>query len=112
MISDWGGGTRIGYCLKSFNDRYAPDTLSSRTIAVIFSDGWDRGEIGLLRQQMTRLRHKVYKIIWLNPLIGTRDYQPVCRGMKTVLPFLDYFLPARHLYDLQQFQKTLEKMIV
>lgn len=112
MVSNWGGGTRIGYCLKSFNDLYALDTLSSRTIAIIFSDGWDRGEIDLLRHQMTRLRHKVHKIIWLNPLLGTRDYQPICRGMKTALPFLDYLLPAGHLYDLQQFEKTLEKMLV
>nr|MBC8443563.1 VWA domain-containing protein [Deltaproteobacteria bacterium] len=106
------GGTRIGYCLKSFDDLYARNTLSSRTIAIIFSDGWDRGEIDLLRHQMTRLRHKVHKIIWLNPLLGTRDYQPICRGMKTALPFLDYLLPAGHLYDLQQFEKTLEKILV
>ena len=112
MVSNWGGGTRIGHCFKSFNDLYALNTLSSRNIAIIFSDGWDRGEIDLLRHQMTRLRHKVHKIIWLNPLLGTRDYQPVCRGMKTALPFLDYLLPAGHLYDLQQFEKTLEKMLV
>jgi len=112
MVSNWGGGTRIGYCLKSFNDLYTLNTHSSRTIAIIFSDGWDRGEIDLLRHQMTRLHHKVHKIIWLNPLLGTRDYQPICRGMKTALPFLDYLLPAGHLYDLQQFEKTLEKMLV
>lgn len=112
MVSNWGGGTRIGHCFKSFNDLYALKTFSSSTIAIIFSDGWDRGEIDLLRHQMTRLRHKVHKIIWLNPLLGTRDYQPVCRGMKTALPFLDYLLPAGHLYDLQQFEKTLEKILV
>ncbi len=112
MVSNWGGGTRIGYCLKSFNDLYALNTLASRAIAIIFSDGWDRGEIDLLRHQMSRLRHKVHKIVWLNPLLGTRDYQPICRGMKTALPFLDHLLPAGHLYDLQQFEKTLEKMLV
>jgi uncharacterized protein with von Willebrand factor type A (vWA) domain len=111
-ISDWGGGTRIGHCLQLFNESYGRRMLSSKDIVMIFSDGWDRGEIDLLEAQMARLKRKAYKIIWLNPLIGTQDYQPICQGMKAALPFVDYFLPLADPQDLHFLGRTLEKMMV
>ena len=108
-ISDWAGGTRIGHCLGLFNENYARRMLSGKDIVMIFSDGWDRGEIDLLETQMALLKRKAYKIIWLNPLIGTQDYQPICQGMKAALPFVDYFLPLADLQDLHFLSRTLEK---
>ena len=86
--------------------------LSGKTIVVIFSDGWDRGETNVLETQMAHLKNKAYKVIWLNPLMGTKDYQPICRGMSTALPYVDYFLPLGDFRDLQLLGKTLEKMVV
>lgn len=111
-ISDWGGGTRIGHCLRLFNESYGRRMLSSKDIVMIFSDGWDRGEIDLLEAQMAMLKRKAYKIIWLNPLIGTQDYQPICQGMKAALPFVDYFLPLANPQDFHFLGRTLEKMMV
>jgi uncharacterized protein with von Willebrand factor type A (vWA) domain len=110
-VSDWGGGTRIGHCLRLFNESYGRGMLSGKDIIMIFSDGWDRGEIDLLESQMALLKRKAYKIIWLNPLIGTRDYQPICQGMKVALPFVDYFLPLANPHDLHFLSRTLEKMM-
>ena len=112
FVSDWGGGTRIGHCFKDFNESYGRRMLSSKTIVLIFSDGWDRGETHVLERQMAFLKNKSYKVIWLNPLMGTRDYQPICRGMSAALPFVDYFLPLGNPGDLQFLGKTLEKMMV
>jgi uncharacterized protein with von Willebrand factor type A (vWA) domain len=53
---------------------------------IIFSDGWDWGEIDVLETQMALLRRKAYKIIWLNPLMGMAGYPPICQGMRTALP--------------------------
>ena len=111
-VADWGGGTRIGHCLRLFNENYGNRMLSSKDIVMIFSDGWDRGEIELLESQMALLKRKSYKIIWLNPLIGTRDYQPICQGMKAALPFVDYFLPLAELHDLRFLSRTLEKIML
>jgi uncharacterized protein with von Willebrand factor type A (vWA) domain len=86
--------------------------LSGKTIVVIFSDGWDRGETNVLETQMAYLNNRAYKVIWLNPLMGTKDYQPICRGMSTALPYVDYFLPLGNIRDLQLLGKTLEKMII
>ena len=111
LTSNWGGGTRIGHCLQIFNESYAKRMLSTRDIVIIFSDGWDRGEIDVLETQVTRLKRKTYKIIWLNPLMGSADYQPICQGMRTALPYVDSFLPMGNLRDLQHLGCMLEKMI-
>jgi uncharacterized protein with von Willebrand factor type A (vWA) domain len=79
---------------------------------MIFSDGWDRGEIDLLENQMAFLKRKAYKIIWLNPLMGTRDYEPICRGMSAALSYVDYFLPMGNLKDLRSISQTLKKVMV
>ena len=112
VISDWGGGTRIGHCLKLFNETYGARQLSGKDIVMIFSDGWDRGEIDLLDSQMAFLKRKAYKIIWLNPLMGTRDYEPICRGMSAALPYVDYFLPMGNLKDMRSISQTLKKVMV
>ena len=112
MISDWGGGTRIGHSLRIFNESYGGRLLSKKDIVIIFSDGWDRGDIDMLDTQMAILKRKAYKIIWLNPLLGTEDYQPICQGMRTALPYVDSFLPMDNLHDLQHLGRTLEKMNV
>ena len=112
IVSDWGGGTRIGNCLKDFNKIYGGRMLSSKTILLIFSDGWDRGETHVLKHHMAYLKNKSHKIIWLNPLMGTKNYQPICRGMSAALPYVDYFLPLGNAKDLQSLGLMLEKMIV
>lgn len=109
-VHDWAGGTDIGGCLREFNDQFARDMLHSRTVMIIVSDGWDRGNPDLMRQEMARLRKRVHKLLWLNPLLGTPGYQPLCLGMKTALPYLDYFLPAHNLESLIQLARTLRSV--
>ena len=109
-VHDWAGGTDIGGCLREFNDNFARDMLRSRTVMIIVSDGWDQGDPELMRQEMARLRKRVHKLLWLNPLLGTPGYQPLCLGMKTALPYLDYFLPAHNLDSLIQLAKTLRSV--
>ncbi len=109
-VHDWAGGTDIGGCLREFNDQFARDMLHSRTVMIIVSDGWDRGDPDLMRQEMARLRKRVHKLLWLNPLLGTPGYQPLCLGMKTALPYLDYFLPAHNLESLIQLARTLRSV--
>ena len=111
VIDDWGGGTRIGHCLKLFNETFGARQLSYKDIVMIFSDGWDRGEIDLLDSQMAILKRKAYKIMWLNPLMGTRNYEPICQGMSAALPYVDYFMPMGNFKDLQSIGNTLKKMM-
>jgi uncharacterized protein with von Willebrand factor type A (vWA) domain len=111
-VADWGGGTRIGHCLQRFNETFGKQMLSGKSIIVIFSDGWDRGEVDLLKAQMTLLQRKANKVIWLNPLAGAKDYQPVCRGMSTALPYIDSFLPMSKPEDLKILGRTLPTIMI
>lgn len=96
----WSGGTDIGGALMAFNHHYASMFLRPKTIVIIVSDGWDRGDAQLLDWQMKKLKLNAYKIIWLNPLLGSPGYQPICRGMSTCIPYIDYFLPVHNLESL------------
>jgi len=105
---DWGGGTDIGGCLRSFNERYARQLLHSDSVVVILSDGWDRGDARLMSDEFERLRRRAYRIVWLNPLLGNPEYAPLTRGMRTALPHLDYFLPAHNLESFTGLARTLQ----
>ena len=76
-----GGGTRIGESLATFNRWHARRVITSRTAVMIVSDGYDTGEPERLGLEMRRLARRCRRIVWLNPLIGWRDYQPTARGM-------------------------------
>ena len=109
-VLDWSGGTNIGECLGKFNSRYASTLLYRKTIVILISDGWDRGDEILLREEMKRLRKRAYYIIWLNPLLGSPQYKPMCIGMKTALPFLDQFLPFYNLDSLIKLERVLSRI--
>lgn len=99
-VRGWGGGTDIGRALGEFNERFAQRMVRSRTVVVILSDGWDRGDPAAMRDAMAGLRRWADTLVWLNPLLGHDGYQPLCRGMRTALPYLDHFLPAHNLASL------------
>lgn len=106
-VMDWSGGTRIGESLRCFNYRWARRILGRGAVLLIISDGWDRGDITLLENEMARLRRSVSRLIWLNPLLGSPDYQPLVRGIQAALPYIDEFLPLHNLDSFERLAKTL-----
>ena len=110
QVHDWAGGTNIGGSLHELNKHYANKMLHSNTIAIILSDGWDRGDPKLMRSEIEILKRSVHKLLWLNPLLGRENYEPICRGIQTALPFLDYFLPVHNLESLAKVINTLRSI--
>jgi uncharacterized protein with von Willebrand factor type A (vWA) domain len=110
MAQGIGGGTRIGESLATFNRWHARRVINSRTAVMIVSDGYDTGEPGQLAAEMRRLRRRSKRIIWLNPLIGWRDYSPQARGMQEALPYVDLFAPAHNLESLAALEPYLAKL--
>jgi len=96
-VTDWSGGTRIGGAVKEFHQRWGRRVLHGGPVVLLISDGWDRGDPLELGHQIARLQRSCYRLVWLNPLIGTADYAPLTRGLQAALPFVDDFLPARTL---------------
>ena len=100
-VPDWSGGTRIGAGARgsSISSGRAA-CCTAGPVVLLISDGWDRGDPSVLREQVARLQRSCHRLIWLNPLIGTVDYAPLTRGLQAALPFVDDFLPARTLTNL------------
>lgn len=105
-----GGGTRIGESLATFNRWHARRVIHSRTAVMILSDGYDTGEPELLAGEMRRLRRRCRRIVWLNPLIGWKDYSPQARGMQAALPYVDLFAPAHNLESLAALEPYLARI--
>jgi uncharacterized protein with von Willebrand factor type A (vWA) domain len=101
LVNDWAGGTRIGESLKTFNFEWGRRVLGRGAVVLIISDGWDRGDVDLLRREMARLKRNCHRLIWLNPLLGAPDYEPLTRGIQAALPNIDYFLPVHNLASLE-----------
>lgn len=104
--ADWSGGTRIGGSLSEFNARHAR-LLSHDTVLIILSDGWDTGNPDVLAAELRGIKSRVRKLIWLNPLLGLPDYQPLTRGMAAALPHVDVFAPAHSLESLLELERHL-----
>lgn len=110
-VLGWSGGTNIGRSLYTFTREFAPSLVTHRTVVVIISDGWDRGDVGLLEREMKNLKRRAYKIIWLNPLLASENYEPLCKGMQAALPYLDLFLSVHNLNSLITLGRNLQRLV-
>jgi hypothetical protein len=109
-VMDWSGGTRIGASLREFNFKWSRRMLRRGAVVILISDGWDRGNTDLLKQEMARLRRTGYGLVWLNPLAGEPGYEPLVKGMQAALPYVDYHLPLNNLRNLQALVDRLQDM--
>ncbi|HLG71220.1 MAG TPA: VWA domain-containing protein [Chloroflexota bacterium] len=106
-VLDWSGGTRIGSSLATFNEDWASSMLDQRTVVIVLSDGWDTGDADVLESEMEALQRRAGRVIWLNPLMSNPGYQPLCRGMRTALPYIEVFAPAHNLASLMDLEEHL-----
>lgn len=101
------GGTRIGEAFHDFNRRWARRVLPGSGVVVVLSDGWDHGKPALIAAETARLSRLCHELVWLNPLAGADGYEPLVAGMAAALPFVDRFLPASRVADLESLGALL-----
>ena len=109
-VHDFSGGTRIGDALGEFNRRWARRVLGHGAVVLIVSDGWDRGDPQELVAELVHLRRSSHRLIWLNPLLGSRGYEPLTRGMAAALPHCDDFLAAHNVAALEDLGSLLASL--
>jgi uncharacterized protein with von Willebrand factor type A (vWA) domain len=106
-IKDWSGGTRIGWCLREFNWRWARRLLGQNACVLLVSDGLDREAGEGLEEEMQRLHKSCKQLVWLNPLLRYEKFEARPAGVRAMLPHVDRFLPVHNLKSLVDLAHTL-----
>jgi uncharacterized protein with von Willebrand factor type A (vWA) domain len=106
-VEDWSGGTRIGDSLAELN-RVHGRRIGRGSVAIVLSDGWDRGDPDQLAAEMARLSRCSHTVIWLNPLKAHEQYEPLTRGMRAALPHVDHFLAGNSIASLEELAELME----
>ncbi len=106
-VVDWGSGTRIGASLRQFNQSWGKLALSRGAVVVIVSDGWEREDPDLVGREMATLARAAYAVVWVNPLKGNPEYQPLAGGMRAALPYVDRFVSGHNLRSLEELAAVL-----
>jgi uncharacterized protein with von Willebrand factor type A (vWA) domain len=109
-VGDWSGGTRIGDAIHTFNAQWARRVLRRGPVVLLISDGWDLGDPAILSREMARLQRNVFRLVWLNPLLGSPGYEPLARGMRAALPFVDDFVPVHNMESLESLARHLNTL--
>ncbi|HSK99081.1 MAG TPA: VWA domain-containing protein [Rubrobacteraceae bacterium] len=106
-MKDISGGTRLGDAIKEFVDRWGQRGMARGAVVVILSDGWDRGDVEVLAEQMRRLSRLAHKVIWVNPLKSAPGYKPLAAGMSAALPHVDVFLSGHNFESLEELAAAI-----
>jgi uncharacterized protein len=102
-VVDWSGGTRIGDAVGAL----ARTNTVRGAVVVICSDGLDVGDPEVLSAAMARLSRLAHRIVWVNPLKEDPAYEPLARGMRASLPYVDVFLSGHNLASLEAVAEAL-----
>ena len=106
-VEDWSGGTRIGFCLKQFNQHWSRRMLGQGALVILLTDGLDRGEGPELGKQMERLSKSCRQLVWLNPLLRYKKFEPRAEGVRIMLPYVDVFRSAHNINSLAELPALL-----
>ncbi|WP_238842082.1 VWA domain-containing protein [Sulfolobus sp. E11-6] len=90
MVS-YGSGTRIGEALYNLRKNHG-ELLFRKCSVIIFSDGWDLGELELLERELRNIKHRCKSIIWINPLMDKPSYTPDTKSIKIALKYADLMI--------------------
>jgi len=106
-VEDWAGGTRIATSLHIFNKSWSRRVLGQGAIVLLISDGLEREADSKLEFEMDRLHRSCRRLIWLNPLLRYRGFEPRAQGIKMMLPHVDEFRPVHNLSSMEDLIAAL-----
>jgi len=91
-VDDRFAGTRVATSLRTLLHHRTWSTSVRGAVVVVCSDGWDADEPELLERSMCRLSLLAHRVVWVNPRVAAKGFEPRTGGMAAALPFCDEFL--------------------
>lgn len=109
-VADWSGGTRIGESLAAFLAVPRFSRASRGALAVVLSDGLERGDAGLMASAVRRLAARSWRLAWLTPLAADPDFSPDTAGLRAILPIIDHLGDGSSIGALADFMETSARL--
>ena len=81
--------------------------LGGGALALLVSDGLDREAGAGLAAAADRLRRSCRRLVWLNPLLRYREFEPKAAGVRALLPCVDSHRPVHDLDSLEALARSL-----
>jgi uncharacterized protein with von Willebrand factor type A (vWA) domain len=106
-LAELKGGTRIGEAFEELLYKYG-GLLRRHTFVIIASDGFDAGHPERLRSALRTLSERVRHVVWLNPLLGDPEYEPISSGMSAAMPYIHRLVDV---HDLDSWRDAVEGQI-
>lgn len=104
VTAGFGGGTRIAYGLKQFQDLYAGRALSRSARVFILSDGFDSDPEQELRRELQRIRRRGARVYWLHPTV----LRPPSRAVSGAADLVNAFAPLHNLDSMARIRRLVE----
>jgi uncharacterized protein with von Willebrand factor type A (vWA) domain len=83
--------------------------MARGAVVVILSDGWERGDPGLVSREMERLARLAYRIVWVNPRVAAPGFAPETGGMAAALPHVDELVPGHSLAAIDEVLEAVAR---
>lgn len=89
LVADWDGGTRLGEALQVFLSVPRFAGFARGALAIVLSDGLERGGPEALTQAMARLDGLAWSVLWLTPLASDAQFKPSTEALRAIAPMID-----------------------
>ena len=107
IVNDWAAGTKITSSIKDFNFNWSRRILTQNQRLLLISDGLERDDSKNLDFEFNRLSLFSNNIIWLNPLLRYKNFEPKVKSIKTILKYVDKFVPIHNINSIKELIKKI-----
>jgi uncharacterized protein with von Willebrand factor type A (vWA) domain len=101
VVNDWAAGTKITSSIKDFNFNWSRRMFTQNQRLLLISDGLERDDNQNLDFEFNRLSLFTNNIIWLNPLLRYEKFEPKVKSIKTILKYVDKFIPIHNINSIK-----------
>jgi uncharacterized protein with von Willebrand factor type A (vWA) domain len=75
---------------------------------MIWSDGWETGDIHVLERALGALGARAGRVDWLCPIAGSAGFAPTCRGLQAAL---EAGIAVYDVHDGPTFARYVDRLV-